>query len=91
MYRYRVTLEPLATDSTQAPLHFEAESHDDLAAILQRVDTRFGLTHDQTRAAVVGFKLLGEIVLQQRHTEPFTQMMPALRLFANALKSEGRS
>lgn len=88
MHRYRVTLEPL-TDNTTAPISFEADCHDDIAVILQRASTRFGLDQNDTTALVSSFKLFGELVLKHRNESPFAEIRPALRDFVQALKAAG--
>lgn len=88
MYRYRVTVERLDAQAEGEPLQFEAENHDDIVAIAQRVDSRFGLDADATRAMIIGFKLLGEVVLKHRKEPPFSELRPALQEFAQSLKKQ---
>ena len=88
MHRFRITVEPIASETTSAALQFEVDNHDDIVAIAQRVPTRLGLDEDETRALIVGAKLLGEVVLKHRAEEPFSQLRPALREFMQQLKSD---
>lgn len=86
MFRYRVTLEPIAADASAEPLTFEVENHDDIVAISRRLPSRFGMGVDETQALLIGFNLLGEVVLKHRKEEPFSQLRPALVEFGKTLK-----
>ncbi len=88
MHRFRITVEPIATETSSAALQFEVNNHDDILAIAQRVPTRLGLDEDETRALIVGAKLLGEVILKHRAEEPFSQLRPALREFMQQMKRE---
>lgn len=88
MHRFRITVEPLGTDISSEALQFEVNNHDDILAIARRVPVRLGLDEDETRALIIGSKLLGEVVLKHRAEEPFSQLRPALREFMQKLKSD---
>jgi hypothetical protein len=68
MNRYRITVESMS--SSAEPLRFEVENHDDIAAIARKIPSRFGLSEDDTRALVIGFRLFGEIVLNTGKSRP---------------------
>ena len=87
MYRYRVTLEPLTPDTNAEGLQFEAECHDDVAAIVQSLSEKLELDGESVKAFAVGLKLFAEIVLRNRQTEPFSQIRPALSEFNKTLKN----
>jgi len=86
MYRYRITLEALDSDASPEQLAFEVENHDNITAIASRLPSRFGLDEDSTKAVVVGFKFLSEIVLKHRDQPPFRELRPSLRDFEQSLK-----
>ncbi len=86
MYRYRITLEALDPGTEPQTLAFAVENHDNIAAIAARLPSRFGLDEDTTKAMVVGFKLLSEIVLRHRDQTPFRSLRPTLRDFEQSLK-----
>ena len=89
MHRFRITVEPVSEeDSSQEALHFEVPNHDDILAIVSRRPSRFGLAEDETKAMMVGLKLLSEIVLKHRTREPFSGLRPALREFTLRVKGE---
>jgi hypothetical protein len=88
MHRFRVTVESLAEDGG-GTMEFEVENHDDIVAIAGRAPSRFGLDEDASRALVIGYKLLGEVVLKKRAEEPFASLRPAMGEFGKALKKSG--
>ena len=87
MYRYRVTLEPLTPEANVDGLQFEAECHDDVAAIARSLSEKLELDGDSVKAFAVGLKMFAEIVLRNRQTWPFSQIRPALSEFNKTLKS----
>lgn len=88
MYRYRITLESLSPGAEPVTLQFEIENHDNIAAIAERLPSRFGLDENSTRAMIVGAKLLGEVALKNRDKPPFNDLRPALRQFTQRLKQQ---
>lgn len=90
-HRYRITLEYLAdadgNPQDQAPLVFEAGNHDEIIGIVELVRSR-GLFDAQTTAAfVVGQKLFGEVMLENRNDPLFSEFWPHFLDFMKQLKS----
>lgn len=91
-HQYRVRVEEVDADgqilSEPKAFEFSAAIHDDLQQILGRLQGRFALNADETACMVLGLKLLGEVVMKQRKTEPFKALHPHIGSFIQALKSE---
>ncbi|MDR1229633.1 MAG: DUF3861 domain-containing protein [Azoarcus sp.] len=63
-YRYRVTLEEL---DTPRRLQFDFDNHDDVFAIVERLNARDDLVDaGEIPQLVVGTKLLGKVVMENR-------------------------
>ena len=84
-HRYRITVEPLAGEASQ-PLTFETSCHDDLPAVMGKIQARFELPRDKARSLALGLKLFGEALLERRDTPPFDQLAPHFGQFMRALK-----
>ncbi|MDR3762517.1 MAG: DUF3861 domain-containing protein [Acidobacteriota bacterium] len=89
MYRYRITVEALREDGQAQKLQFEATNHDDLFAVVPRIEGRFDyMTADEAKAFAVGLKLFGETVLHHREQPIFQSIKNALGDFMRELKSQ---
>ena len=88
MYRYRITVEPVSPNAEGEAVQFEVDNHDDIAAIARRVPSRFGLDEDATKALIIGYKVLGEIVLKHRKEPPFVDLRPAMEEFGKSLRKQ---
>lgn len=89
-HRYRITLEYIADSDgnpvSQAPLVFEAGNHDEIMGIVELIRRR-ELFDDQTAAAfVVGQKLFGEVLLENRTNPLFAEFWPHFLSFMKRLK-----
>lgn len=88
MHQFRITIEPVSTkDSTQKALTCDVTNHDDILDIVSRRPSRFELSEDDTKAMMIGLKLLSEVILRNRTREPFAELRPALREFTLQVKS----
>jgi hypothetical protein len=91
-HRYRITLEHLAdaqgNPSSRAPLRFEAGNHDDIIAIVERMQARndLPLSADSAAALALGLKLFGEVMLENREHPLFAAFRPHYREFIKELK-----
>ena len=89
-HRYRVTLEYLAdadgNPQQREPLVFEAHSHDEIFDIVELVRSRRLLDARTTAAFVVGQKLFGEVVLENRSNPLFSEFWPHFLSFMKTLK-----
>lgn len=93
-HRYRITVEPCSgpeEDATlPAPLTFTAASHDDILAIIHRVQEQRGGDRDAAAAFALGLKLFGEALLSDRDNPLFTEIRPHFGAFMRQLKSGNR-
>ena len=89
MHRFRITVEPLS--SAADPLTFEVENHDDIISIAHRMNGRFDLDEESSKAFGIGLKLFGEIILKNRNRPPFDQIRPAMGEFMKAVKGKAPS
>lgn len=83
--RYRITVEPLA-DGSRAPLTFEAESHDDLLALVERARARGDVPAESVPAFIVGLKLFAGVMLSMKGHPLFAGLAPHFRTFMGQLK-----
>jgi hypothetical protein len=83
--RYRVTVEPLSNTS-HPPLVFEAESHDDVLALVERARTRGDVPAESVPAFIVGLKLFGGVMLSMKGHPLFAGFAPHFREFMGQLK-----
>lgn len=86
MYKYRVTVESLSGNTQLDRLQFEAENHDDITAIAERLSGKLELDRDATLAFAVGLKLFGETILKNRDNPLFQSIKPAFGDFMKNLK-----
>jgi len=87
-HRYQVTLTPLngAEDALDAPLRFEVENHDNILAIVKRLEQRPDFTEDEAKAFGVGLKLFSEVMLKNKQKPLFANFMPHFIDFMKELK-----
>jgi Domain of Unknown Function with PDB structure (DUF3861) len=89
-YRYKITVEAL-TGAKGEPvegrtLSFEAENHDDILGVVERMRARLPFDEDTTASLGVGLKLFSEVTLLHRNDPMFAMIGPALREFVRGLK-----
>lgn len=90
-HRYRIRVEPLAQPDgvaiVQGALSFEVANHDDLLAIVDRVNAATAFDRNDATALAVGLKLFTGVMLQHRHDPLFADVQPAMRAFIGNLKA----
>jgi len=91
-YRYRITVEKLA-DAKGQPVHgeslsFYATNHDDILAIVNRLQTRLPFDAGTSASLGVGLKLFSEVALTHRDNPMFAEIHPALSEFIQFLKKQ---
>jgi hypothetical protein len=89
-YRYRITVEKLA-DAKGQPVHgeslsFYAANHDDIFAIVNRMQARLPFDAGTAASLGVGLKLFSEVALVHRNNPMFAEIRPALSEFIKQLK-----
>lgn len=89
-HRYRVTLEYLADANGNPqqcePLVFEVGNHDEIFGIVERVRSCEVLDAQATAALVVGQKLFGEVMLENRSNPLFADLRPHFLAYIKKLK-----
>jgi len=85
-HKFRVTVEYLADNRgnpvTTAPLVFETENHDN---ILEIADRR--AKTDKQRSFIIGLKLFGESLLEDRENPLYRDFLPHFGAFMKAFKA----
>jgi hypothetical protein len=91
-YRYRVTVEKLSDARGEAvygqSLSFYTANHDDILAIVEKVQARLPLDAGTAASLGVGLKLFSEVALTHRDNPMFASIRPALSEFIQQLKSQ---
>ncbi|MDR1063990.1 MAG: DUF3861 domain-containing protein [Azoarcus sp.] len=88
-HRYRVTLEEL---DTPRRLQFDFDNHDDVFAIVERLNARDDLVDaEEIPQLVVGTKLLGKVVMENRKHPLFAAFYLHFVELIKALKKGGPS
>jgi len=89
-YRYRVTVEKLS-DAKGEPVHgeclsFYAANHDDILAIVEKMQAKLPLDAGTAASLGVGLKLFSEVALVRKDDPLFADILPAIRDFIQQLK-----
>jgi hypothetical protein len=89
-HKFRITIESVAdahgNPVNAAPLVFNAENHDDIIALAERT----GASDDRARSFLVGLKLFGEAMLEDRQNPLYAEILPAFGAFMKKLKAARR-
>ncbi len=89
-HRYRITLEHIADKngalSAAGTLQFEAENHDDIFEIVERLRGRGDFNADVAAALAVGLKLFSEVMLEEKENPLFSSFRPHFMQFMKKLK-----
>jgi hypothetical protein len=90
-YLYRVTVEKLSDVNGEAvhgqSLSFYVANHDDILAIVERLQGKLPFESGTVAALGVGLKLFSEVALMHRNRPLFAEIRPALSEFIQRLKS----
>lgn len=89
---YRVTVEALsdvnAADGQNAVLTFETDNHDDIFAVLKKLEGREDLPREDLPAFGVGLKLFSEVMLKNKQLPLFADFLPHFVDFMKRLKGK---
>lgn len=89
-HRYRITVEYIedanGNPQHQEPLVFETGNHDEIIGIVELVRSRELFDAQTTAAFVVGQKIFGEVMLENRSNPLFTEFWPHFLEFMKQLK-----
>lgn len=87
---YRLTLEHLedakGNPQDRPPLQVDVRNHDDLHAIVEKVQAKGLFDADTATAFAIGLKLFREVMLQHRDLEMFQALDPQFSEFMKAFK-----
>lgn len=87
---YRLTLEHLqdakGNPMQKPPLQFEVRNHDDLHAIVEKVQAKGLFDNDEAAACAIGLKLFREVMLHHRDSDVFKLLEPHFGEFMKAFK-----
>ncbi|MDR1648108.1 MAG: DUF3861 domain-containing protein [Zoogloeaceae bacterium] len=88
-YRYRLTLEPLEVPGVPASrvLSFEFDNHDDIFVILERVSQRGDFSAEEIPQLVLGLKLLGKTLMENKENALLASLKPHFNAFMRELKN----
>lgn len=90
-YRYRVTVEYIADPEGKPqhgePLVFETHNHDEILGIVELVRKAELMDEATTTSFVVGQKLFGEVMLENRNNPMFSEFWPHFLQFNKKFKS----
>ena len=90
-HRFKITVERLDTEADPATnadrLTFEAESHDDILALVDVMKSRGSFGTSSSAAMVVGLKLFGSVMLANRNHPLFSGFAPHFGAFMKTLKA----
>lgn len=90
-HRYRITVKHICTAKDgqilrAEPLIFEAHNHDDVIAIVERMQANADLK-DEAASLWVGVKLLSEIAISRRNYPAYRELAIALATLIGQVKS----
>lgn len=88
-HSYRVTvcgLSPEGAPTSEDALTFDVDNHDDVFALVRRVQAAGAVPSDEAPAFVVGLKLFSEVLLRHRRDAPFDALFPHFNAFMKVLK-----
>lgn len=90
-HHYQVTLQPIpdaasAADAGTLPLSFDVSNHDDILAVLARVQRSGVLPAEQITPFVIGLKLFGKVLIENRQHPLFAEFAPHFGDFMKHLK-----
>jgi hypothetical protein len=89
-HQFRITVEQVADNQgnsgTHPPITFTADNHDNILAIVERIQARGQFSPESAAAFAVGLKLFGEVMLEHRNDPLFADFQPHFKDFMKVLK-----
>lgn len=89
-HKFRITVEYIADNKgnpvSAAPLVFETENHDNILEIAER-----RAKDDKQRSFLLGLKLFGETLLEDRQNPLYSDIGPAFHAFMKAFKASKKA
>ncbi|MDN5370794.1 MAG: hypothetical protein PWP74_2102 [Shewanella sp.] len=81
-HQYRITVEKMVGNTAVQQMSFDTANHDDIFAILDKIDDRLGFSHEQTKGFIMGLKRFSEVMLAERQ-HPLRRIRPTIKRFIN--------
>lgn len=90
--RYKITVEEILADNniSEEKLEFEAESHENILAIVEKLKQHPDFDNNDAAILGVGLKLFTAGMLKQKDNSLFENLMPPFKDFMKRLKSSGK-
>ena len=89
-HRYKMTVEHIEDKNghsiNEKPMVFNMASHDDIAEILSKMQNSFD--ENTNMRLIVGLKLLGEVILENKNQPFFNQLDPHFREIMKVVKGK---
>ncbi len=89
---YRIRCEYLQDAEGNTPnqdaLIFDAELHEDLFAIIERLQNQGNIASDNAAAFGMGLKLFAEVVLRHKNESPYSEILPHLSEIMKEVKGK---
>ncbi|WP_134091572.1 DUF3861 domain-containing protein [Olivibacter sp. XZL3] len=91
-HQYKLTLTYLKNVKGEsmdvAPVELAVENHDDIFAIIERLQAKDLFNNkDQTAEFAIGLKLFTEVMLKHKNHPLFADLLPAIASFMKKLKT----
>ncbi|WP_032092222.1 MULTISPECIES: DUF3861 domain-containing protein [Pasteurellaceae] len=93
-HQYRINVQYLSDHEGQPvnqDITFEAPNHDNLFNIIAMTEQREGFTPEMAQRFVVGLKLLGEVMLENRDNPLFRQLRPHFMEMMKVIKGKNKT
>lgn len=89
---YKFTIEHLEDAKGNGvevnPLVFETKNHDDIFKIVEQMEGKMQLDNQDTKALLIGLKLFSEVMLKNKDSKPFKELLPHFKNFMKELKKK---
>lgn len=86
-HAFKITVEAVSDQKgnpvVATPLIFRTENHDDILAMV----AKFGIREDKQLSFLIGLKLLGESLLEDRDNPLYQEFLPHFGAFMKQIKS----
>lgn len=90
-HQYKITVDYLADadgNEVNQTLQFDAPNHDNIFRIVEMTQQREGFTPEMAQRFVVGLKLMGEVMLENKDNPLFQQLRPFMMDLMKVIKGK---
>ena len=90
--KYKITVEEILGENkfSEEKLEFEAESHDSIFTIVEKLKQNPDFNDNDAASLGVGLKLFSGVMLKKKSNPIFKKVMPHFKDFMKGLKSNGK-